>query len=164
MYSMKSSGIVALVDLVEALEINDRTEGDLGMDLDDSLRSWVGLSGLGFFTGESPLLNVNVRLFGRSRFVETADALVSNDFFSGSSGCESCEPRSLLRVDLVDFCPVVSPADDCPDAARDMVSVSSLCVRTKSALTSSFNVRIAVRWCWGMFLDSYQMLALPLLI
>lgn len=146
---MKSSGVEAfapLVDLVDPFETRDLVEGDFGMglDLEDIFLSFPGLSPFCFLIGESPLLKVKVLLRGRSRFEDAPDVVVSSDAFPSWSD-PSRDFRPLLIVDLFDFFPAVSPTVDCADVAREMVGASSLCVRTKSALTSSFKVRIAAR-------------------
>ena len=169
MYEMKSSGVAAgapFVDFVDPFEMRDRMEGGLGMALADVFLSCPGLC---FFVGESPLPNVNgsplpnvkVLLSGRPR-LEAPESAVSSDGL-GSSSKPSLDLLLFPHVDLEDFFPpesdgffaVASPDADWPEVDRDCtVGMSSLCVRTKSAFTSSFSVRMAARWWWGMFLDS----------
>jgi hypothetical protein len=130
-------------DLFEAAsEDNDLEEGDLGIGLGFAVVLSSGARC--FFVGELLLLNVNVLLVGRSRFVPSA-LLVCNIKIS------SCAESFLDLVDLPDLVgpnfgmplPSLSPIDGID--AVDTRGVSSLCVRTKSALTSIFNVRIAAR-------------------
>ena len=123
-------------DLSEWTETRERVDGDLGI--------WAVLDAAvsparTFLVGVSFLLKVKVLLLGRSRFV----------MFSGFSGCSnSFSPFSEPLRDLIDlaedllFCLLSpSPIEDWSDVFDDC-DKSSLCVRTKSALTSSFNVRI----------------------
>lgn len=130
-------------DLFEAAsEAKDLEEGDLGI----GQGFVVAPSSVArcFFVGELLLLNVNVLLVGRSRFVPSA-LLVCSVRFS------SCAESFLDLMDLVDFVgwsfepPLssLSPIDGID--VVDNRGVSSLCVRTKSALTSIFRVRIAAR-------------------
>lgn len=108
----------------------------MGAGLEDVLRSFSSLA-FCFFVGESFRLNVNVRLLGRSRLDELADLSARASSSSSPTG-EACR-------DLIDFCVadlVFSPIDEGVDVGRDTWGVSSLCMRTKSALTWSFRVRI----------------------
>ena len=139
-------------DLFEAAsDYNDLEEGDLGIGLGFAVvPSSVARC---FLVGELLLLNVKVLLVGRSRLVPSA-LLACSIIFS------SCAESFLDLVDLPDLVgpnfgmplPSLSPIDGMD--VVDKRGVSSLCVRTKSALTSIFSVRIAARWCVGMFRDS----------
>lgn len=139
--------------LEAASEIRDLEDGDLGIGLGFvMLPSSVARC---FFVGELLLLKVNVLLVGRSRFVPSA-LLACNIKFS------SCAESFLDLIDFAGPClmallPSLSPIDGME--VVDTRGVSSLCVRTKSALTSIFSVRIAARWCVGMFRDSCHGLA-----
>ena len=127
-------------DLFEAAsEPKDLEEGDLGIGLGcAAVPSSVARC---FFVGELLLVNVKVLLVGRSRFVPSA-LLVCNVKFS------SCAESFLDLGDLVGPSfgmplPSLSPIDGMD--VVDSRGVSSLCVRTKSALTSIFRVRMAAR-------------------
>ena len=127
-------------DLFEAAsDAKDLEDGDLGIGLGFAVvPSSVARC---FFVGELLLLNVNVLLVGRSRFVPSALVACNIRF---SSCAESFR-------DFVDFVgpsfgtplPSLSPIEGID--VVDTRGVSSLCVRTKSALTSIFRVRIAAR-------------------
>lgn len=152
---MNSSGVTVLEPLEdrwEPLDTNDRVEGDFGMGFAlDVFRSFSIFSAFCFLVGESPLLNAKVLLRGRSRLVEFAEVVGSNRTFSSIE--PSWDFADRVRGGLVLL--IVSSTEEYDDPVRDIdCGVSSLWVRTKSALTSSFNVRIWARWCTGMFLDS----------
>lgn len=136
-------------DLFEAAsEAKDLEEGDLGIGLGFAVAP-ISVARC-FFVGELLLVNVNVLLVGRSRFVPSA-LLVCIDRFS------SCVESFL---DLIDFegwsfgAPLSSLVPIDGIEVVDKRGVSSLWVRTKSALTSIFRVRIAARWCVGILRDS----------
>ena len=121
----------------EALDLNDLMDGDLGIGAGFEFVFRSPDSPFCFFVGESLLLKVNVRLRGRSRLVELAD-LSSCASSCASSTADPCR-------DLDDFCGacfVFSPMEDWAEFVREVWGMSSLCMRTKSALTSSFSVRI----------------------
>jgi hypothetical protein len=124
-------------DLSEWTETRERVDGDFGI--------WAVLDAAvspprTFFAGESFLLKVKVLLLGRSRFVRLSDFSGCNESFFTGTG----PSRDLvdLAEDLSVCFPSLSPTEDCIDPVLDDCDRSSLCVRTKSALTSSFSVRI----------------------
>ncbi len=128
-------------DLLDAAsEAKDLDEGDLGIGLVGFVVAPSSVARC-FFVGELFLLNVKVLLVGRSRLVPSA-LLVC--IVNGSSCAESF-------LDFVDFegwsfeafLPSPSPIDGMD--VVDSRGVSSLWVRTKSAFTSIFRVRIAAR-------------------
>lgn len=139
---MNSSDFTAFapfeIDLSEAFDTNDLVEGDfgIGVDLDDVLRSPE--SPFCFFVGESLRLKVKALLRGRSRLVEIPD-------LSACKGSGSSSAGPSRDLDVWAWTDLDSPMDECDDVALEACGVSSLCMRTKSALTSSFSVRIWAR-------------------
>jgi hypothetical protein len=124
-------------DLFEAAsEESDLDDGDFGIGLGLAV---VPISvARDFFVGEL-LLNVKDLLDGRSRLVPSAllPCEVEN---------ASCAESFLVLV--VGWSLGTPLPSDSPIDGMDVVEsrgVSSLCVRTKSALTSIFKVRIAAR-------------------
>ena len=133
---MNSAGATVLepleTDRCDEFDTNDLVEGDFGI----IATLWVSLSSFCFFEGEPPLLKVKVRLRGRSR-LELPGLLSLDD--ASSSSADPC--RDFDDRDGAGFAEGAPMADSAEDL-RDACGVSSLCVLTKSALTSSFKVLI----------------------